>query len=47
VPGPHISGEAIDVVDNLLIAASYRNQRNLTLFDLRFPSKVLQFLEFD
>jgi hypothetical protein len=45
--GPHVCGESIDVCDNLLIAGSYRNQRNLQLFDLRYPAKVLQYLEMD
>lgn len=41
VPGPHVCGESIDVQDNYLIAGSYRNQRNLLLYDLRYPTKVL------
>jgi WD40 repeat protein len=41
VTGTHVCGEAIDVVDNLLIAGNYRNQRNLLLFDLRQSSKPL------
>ncbi len=41
IPGPHVCGDAIDVVGNLLLAGSYRNQRNLLLFDIRNPSKVL------
>ena len=40
-PGPHVCGESIDVVENLLIAGSYRNTKNLLLFDLRNPMKVL------
>ncbi|TNV77896.1 hypothetical protein FGO68_gene9685 [Halteria grandinella] len=47
VLGPHISGDAIDVKGNLLIAGSYRNERNLTLFDLRFPTKPLQHIDMD
>ena len=39
VPGPHVCGEAIDVVDNVLVAGSYRNQRNLILVDMRMPRK--------
>lgn len=39
--GPHVCGESIDVVDNLLIAGSYRNVKNIQLFDLRYPKKVL------
>jgi COMPASS component SWD3 len=35
IPGPHVCGEAIDVIDNLLVAGSYRNQKNLILVDLR------------
>lgn len=41
IPGPHISGDAIDIKGNLIIAGSYRNERNLTLYDIRFPMKVL------
>jgi len=41
IPGPHVCGESIDVVENLLLAGSYRNQKNLLLFDLRNPIKVL------
>lgn len=47
VPGPHICGEAIDLLGNLLIAGSYRNQKNLTLYDLRNPKTALQHLEMD
>ena len=47
VPGPHVCGESIYVVENLLIAGSYRNSKNLMLYDLRNPSKVLQYLEMD
>jgi hypothetical protein len=41
VSGPHVCGESIDVIENLLIAGSYRNSKNLMLFDIRNPSKVL------
>jgi WD40 repeat protein len=48
IPGPHVcGGDGIDVVGNLMVAASYRNQRNLEMFDIRNPSKVLQYLEMD
>lgn len=47
IPGPHICGDGIDVKGNLVIAASYRNERNLTLYDLRSPMKVLQHIEMD
>ena len=41
-PGPHVCGDsALDVFGHLLVAASYRNQRNLATFDLRHPGKVL------
>jgi len=46
-PGPHVCGESIDVVENLLVAGSYRHTKNLLLFDLRNPMKVLQYLEMD
>lgn len=39
--GTHVCGDSIDVVENLLVAGSYRNQRNLQLFDLRKTGKVL------
>ena len=39
--GTHVCGESVDVSENLLIVGSYRNQRNLLLYDLRNPSKVL------
>lgn len=41
IPGPHVCGDSIDVVGNLLVAGSYRNKKNLLLFDLRHPLKVL------
>ena len=47
IPGPHICGDSIDVVGNLLLAGSYRNKKNLLLFDLRHPLKVLEYLEMD
>ena len=47
VVGPHVCGDSIDVCGNLLLAGSYRNQRNLQMFDLRYPNKVLQYLEMD
>jgi hypothetical protein len=46
-PGPHVCGERIDAVENLLVAGSYRHTKNLLLFDLRNPMKALQYLEID
>jgi WD40 repeat protein len=45
--GPHVCGESIDVIGNLVLAGSYRNQKNLLLFDIRNPKKPLQYLEMD
>ena len=47
VVGPHVCGESIDVLDNMLVAGSYRNTKNLILVDLRKPSEILQYLEMD
>lgn len=45
--GPHVCGDSIDVAGNFLIAGSYRNEKNLLLYDLRHTSKPFQFLELD
>eukprot|EP00347_Sterkiella_histriomuscorum_P002300 403368688 len=47
IAGTHVCGDSIDVIDNLLVAGSYRNQRNLQIYDLRKSNKVLQNVEFD
>jgi len=47
IPGPHVCGDSIDVVGNLLLAGSYRNKKNLLLYDLRHPLKVLEYLDMD
>jgi hypothetical protein len=47
VIGTHVCGDSIDVFENLLIVGSYRNTKNLMLFDLRNTGKVLQYVNFD
>lgn len=39
--GPTLSGESLDVKDNVLLAGSYREKDNLELFDLRTYAKLV------
>ena len=40
IPGPSLSGDCLDVSDNLLLAGSYRDRENLEIFDLRTLSRL-------